>query len=94
MRILPIESDGLPVDVILIETQGASRILVIRCGGEQHKLTLNAQSKDLKIHNHSEEEVLAEGYAAELAQSPGGACPCVRVKMWLQQGIYILDIIP
>jgi len=93
MKILPINSDGEPVGVLLLDASGSLRILLIQCGDEQHKLSLTI-NKDLKIHNHSEKEIEDELTMAKLAQSADGACPCVRVKMWLQDGIYILEIIP
>lgn len=86
MKILPIDSEGSPVDVVLVERTEASRTVVVFCGGQKHKLSLN-KDKEVEIHNHSEKEIAAELTMAELAESPGSACPCVRVKIWLERGI-------
>lgn|GEM_PF-2770786 len=93
MKILPIDAEGEPVDILAVEGGKDTWNLVVSCNEEQHKLTLTGQ-KTLRLHNHSPEQIKDEEAMAELADTPGSACPCVRVKIWLSTGICIIKIIP
>jgi hypothetical protein len=63
------------------------------CGGKEHRLTLTTE-KELTIHDHTGTEIESEEIMAALADTPGSACPCVKTKLWLPKGIYVLEMIP
>jgi hypothetical protein len=93
MKIVPIDAEGEAVDVLAIEGGRDKWNLVISCSEAQHRLTLTGQ-KTVALHDHSPEQIKDEEAIAQLADTPGSACPCVRVKIWLSTGIYIIKIVP
>jgi hypothetical protein len=93
MKIVPIDAEGEAVDVLDVEGGRDTWNLVVSCNEGQHKLTLTGQ-KTVVLHNHSPEQIKAEEAIAQLANTPASACPCVRVKIWLSTGIYIIKIFP
>jgi hypothetical protein len=93
MKIVPIDSSGEPVEVLKANWDNGIWNLIVSCHSEQHNLTLE-RDKQLTIHDHPSEEITAEETMAELAGTPGAARPCVRVRLWLSTGIYLINVIP
>jgi hypothetical protein len=99
MKIAPIDSSGEPVDVLNAVWKDGTWKLTVSCQNSQHGLTLT-RDKQLTIHDHRPDEQQGEEAVAKLADmaalagNPGVACPCIRVKLWLATGIYIIHVIP
>ncbi|MGH7828368.1 MAG: hypothetical protein ACREQ7_24705 [Candidatus Binatia bacterium] len=93
MKIVPIESGGEPVEVLELAGGNGAWSIVVVCEGKPHRLSLT-EEKTITIHDHGEQEIKSHEDVAELARAPGSACPCVRIKVWLLNGIYIIAAIP
>lgn len=93
MKIVPIDAAGEPVDVLSISGGKDKWDLTVSCYGKPHRLTLKLD-KELMIQDHSREEVSAEETMATLGDRAGSACPCVRIKIWLPNGIYMMEVLP
>lgn len=93
MKIVPVDSTGEPVDILSINGGNGSWDLTVSCHTQHHRITLT-QRKELTIHNHTNEQIKDEEIMAGLADDVGKACPCVRIKLWLSKGIYIIHVMP
>jgi hypothetical protein len=93
MKIVPIDSSGEPVEILTATWEDGIWNLVIDCYNQQHKLTLGSD-KQLTIHDHSPEQITGEVTMANLGDGAPNACPCVRIRLWLPSGIFLIDVIP
>lgn len=87
MKIKPVSSEGEPVEILKIAGEKDVWEMEILCGGESHRLTLN--KTQITIHDHSREEIDYEKSLVQLESDMGMAIPCIRIKMWIEAGIFI-----
>ncbi len=93
MEIVPIDSSGEPVEILKATWGNNTWNLVVSCHGDKHGLMLTPE-RQLAICDHPTDKVRGEEAMADLAGTPGSACPCVRVKLWLPKGICLIAILP
>jgi hypothetical protein len=88
MKIYPYKANGQPVDILGEPVSVQAMEIEVSCQGNKHKLSL-VEGRVI-IHNHSPADIEAQEYFAQLAGSAGAAIECVRIKLWLKDGIGIL----
>lgn len=87
MKIKPVSSEGEPVEILKIAGEKERCDIEILCSGEAHRLTLNRSQ--VTIHDHSGEEIEYEKSLAQFESDVGMAIPCIRIKMWIETGLFI-----
>jgi hypothetical protein len=93
MKIYPYKPNGQPVDILCESVSVQALEIEVLCQGNKHRLSLPVGEEPV-LHNHTDQEITDEETVAGLAGLAGGsaesAIQCVRIKIWLKDGIVIL----
>lgn len=87
MKIKPVSSEGEPVEILKIVGENEGCDMEILCSGEVHRLTL--AGNQITTHDHSREEIEYEKSLVQFENDVGMAIPCIRIKMWIETGVFI-----